>query len=159
QVVDAGVRLAVVEDPRHRFARAGRAIERAGVLPEPRVRRDRLGGGDGQEGATALVEDEIQAEGRLQTAAEARARPAYAPGNRAESATMWGIQVEDSVRFAVANGPKNDPLGLCRSGYRTILSEVMSQVTVYTTEPCGYCRVAKALLNKRGVQFEEKNLA
>jgi len=67
--------------------------------------------------------------------------------------------VEDSVRFAVANGTKNDPLGLLRSGYRTILSEVMSQVTVYTTEPCGYCRVAKALLNKRGVQFEEINLA
>jgi glutaredoxin 3 len=35
----------------------------------------------------------------------------------------------------------------------------MSQVTVYTTEPCGYCRVAKALLNKRGVVFEEINLA
>ena len=34
----------------------------------------------------------------------------------------------------------------------------MSQVTVYTTEPCGYCRVAKALLNKRGVEFEEINL-
>jgi len=35
----------------------------------------------------------------------------------------------------------------------------MNQVTVYTTEPCGYCRVAKALLNKRGVVFEEINLA
>jgi glutaredoxin 3 len=35
----------------------------------------------------------------------------------------------------------------------------MSQVTVYTTEPCGYCRVAKALLNKRGIAFEEINLA
>ena len=35
----------------------------------------------------------------------------------------------------------------------------MSHVTVYTTEPCGYCRVAKALLNKRGVQFDEINLA
>ena len=35
----------------------------------------------------------------------------------------------------------------------------MSQVTVYTTEPCGYCRVAKALLTKRGVAFEEINLA
>jgi glutaredoxin 3 len=35
----------------------------------------------------------------------------------------------------------------------------MSQVTVYTTEPCGYCRVAKALLNKRGITFEEINLA
>ena len=72
---------------------------------------------------------------------------------------MWGIQVEDSVRFAVANGAQDDSFGFYRSGYRTILSEVMSQVTVYTTEPCGYCRVAKALLNKRGVQFEEINLA
>jgi len=35
----------------------------------------------------------------------------------------------------------------------------MNQVTVYTTEPCGYCRVAKALLNKRGVAYEEINLA
>lgn len=35
----------------------------------------------------------------------------------------------------------------------------MNQITVYTTEPCGYCRVAKALLDKRGVVYEEKNLA
>jgi len=35
----------------------------------------------------------------------------------------------------------------------------MSQITVYTTEPCGYCRVAKALLNKREIAFEEINLA
>jgi glutaredoxin 3 len=35
----------------------------------------------------------------------------------------------------------------------------MSQVTVYTTEPCGYCRVAKALLHKRGIAYEEINLA
>ena len=35
----------------------------------------------------------------------------------------------------------------------------MSQITVYTTEPCGYCRVAKALLDKRGVAYEEINLA
>jgi glutaredoxin 3 len=35
----------------------------------------------------------------------------------------------------------------------------MSQVTVYTTDPCGYCRVAKALLDKRGIPYEEINLA
>ncbi len=34
----------------------------------------------------------------------------------------------------------------------------MARVTVYTTEPCGFCRVAKALLTKRGVPFEEVNL-
>jgi glutaredoxin 3 len=35
----------------------------------------------------------------------------------------------------------------------------MARVTVYTTEPCGFCRVAKALLAKRGVPFDEVNLA
>jgi glutaredoxin 3 len=42
---------------------------------------------------------------------------------------------------------------------RTTLSEVMSRVIVYTTEPCSFCRVAKALLDKRGVDYSEINLA
>ena len=67
--------------------------------------------------------------------------------------------MEDAVRFAVAERAEDDSFGFYRSGYRTILSEAMSQITVYTTEPCGYCRVAKALLDKRGVAYEEINLA
>ena len=39
-----------------------------------------------------------------------------------------------------------------------ILFEV-NRVTVYSTEPCGYCSQAKALLSKRGIEFEEINLA
>ncbi|MDP9293298.1 MAG: glutaredoxin [Actinomycetota bacterium] len=35
----------------------------------------------------------------------------------------------------------------------------MSKITVYTTEPCGYCRTAKALLHKRSLPYEEINLA
>jgi glutaredoxin 3 len=35
----------------------------------------------------------------------------------------------------------------------------MSRVTLYTTEPCGFCRVAKALLEKRNVPYAEVNLA
>jgi glutaredoxin 3 len=35
----------------------------------------------------------------------------------------------------------------------------MSRVTIYTTEPCGYCRVAKALLDKRSIPYDEINLA
>ena len=35
----------------------------------------------------------------------------------------------------------------------------MARLTVYTTEPCGYCRTAKTLLERRGVPFEEINLA
>jgi len=34
-----------------------------------------------------------------------------------------------------------------------------NRVTIYTTEPCGYCRTAKALLDKRGIPYEEINLA
>jgi glutaredoxin 3 len=32
-------------------------------------------------------------------------------------------------------------------------------VIVYTTEPCGFCRQAKALLEARGVVYAEINLA
>jgi glutaredoxin 3 len=32
-------------------------------------------------------------------------------------------------------------------------------VLLYTTEPCGFCRQAKALLHARGVDYEEINLA
>ena len=35
----------------------------------------------------------------------------------------------------------------------------MSRVIVYTTEPCGFCRTAKALLNARRIPFEEINMA
>ena len=35
----------------------------------------------------------------------------------------------------------------------------MSNITVYTTDPCSYCRQAKALLDKRGLEYEEINLA
>ena len=35
----------------------------------------------------------------------------------------------------------------------------MKKITVYTTEPCAYCRQAKALLAKRGLDYDEINLA
>ncbi len=35
----------------------------------------------------------------------------------------------------------------------------MQKVTIYTTEPCAYCVTAKALLSRRGVGYEEINLA
>jgi glutaredoxin 3 len=34
-----------------------------------------------------------------------------------------------------------------------------SGVIVYTTEPCGFCRQAKALLEARGIAYAEVNLA
>jgi glutaredoxin 3 len=35
------------------------------------------------------------------------------------------------------------------------LSEVMAQITVYSTDWCGYCERAKLLLQQRGLPFEE----
>jgi glutaredoxin 3 len=35
----------------------------------------------------------------------------------------------------------------------------MARITVYTTEPCSYCSRAKALLGKRGLEYDEINLA
>jgi glutaredoxin 3 len=35
----------------------------------------------------------------------------------------------------------------------------MSQVKVYTTEPCSFCARVKGLLKSRGVEFAEINLA
>jgi glutaredoxin 3 len=35
----------------------------------------------------------------------------------------------------------------------------MSRVIVYTTEPCSFCARVKGLLNARGVEFSEVNLA
>jgi glutaredoxin 3 len=35
----------------------------------------------------------------------------------------------------------------------------MSEITVYTTEPCSYCARVKGLLVARGLRFSEINLA
>jgi glutaredoxin 3 len=33
------------------------------------------------------------------------------------------------------------------------------KITLYTTDPCGFCRSAKSLLESRGVTYDEVNLA
>jgi glutaredoxin 3 len=35
----------------------------------------------------------------------------------------------------------------------------MSQITVYSTDPCSFCSRAKELLNLRGLDYEEINLS
>jgi glutaredoxin 3 len=43
--------------------------------------------------------------------------------------------------------------------HRATLSEVMATITVYSTEPCSFCRRVKGILESRGVEFTEVNLA
>jgi glutaredoxin 3 len=40
-----------------------------------------------------------------------------------------------------------------------ILYEVMSKITVYSTDPCSFCARVKGLLSARGVEFTEVNLS
>ena len=35
----------------------------------------------------------------------------------------------------------------------------MAKITVYSTEPCSFCARAKELLKRRGLEYEEINLA
>jgi glutaredoxin 3 len=35
----------------------------------------------------------------------------------------------------------------------------MSEITVYTTEPCSFCAHVKGLLQSKGVEFSEVNLS
>jgi glutaredoxin 3 len=35
----------------------------------------------------------------------------------------------------------------------------MAKITVYSTDPCSFCARAKELLEKRGIAYEEVNLA
>ena len=93
---------------------------------------------------------------RLKPAAEARLGAANARGDRAHSPAVRGIEMKDPVGLAVAHGAQDDALGLQRARQRVppILTEVMRRMTVYTTDPCGYCRTAKALLAKRGIWNE-----
>ena len=40
----------------------------------------------------------------------------------------------------------------------SVASSVMARIQLYTTRWCGYCVRAKALLESRGLEFEEINL-
>jgi glutaredoxin 3 len=40
-----------------------------------------------------------------------------------------------------------------------MLSEVMSRITVYSTDPCSFCTRVKGLLSARDVEFVEVNLS
>jgi glutaredoxin 3 len=68
--------------------------------------------------------------------------------------------VQNPVSFAESNGAEHHCFSFERTGHTyTFLLMADDQVTLYTTDPCGFCRQAKALLQSRGVDFAEINLA
>ena len=68
--------------------------------------------------------------------------------------------MKHAVGLAEANGAKNYRFCLERSRHSyTFLRVADDQVILYTTEPCGFCRQAKVLLQARGIVYTEINLA
>jgi glutaredoxin 3 len=120
--------------------------------------RHGLGARHRQEVAAALVEHEVKAEEWLQPAAEAGAHAPHPLRDGADFPAIRGIEMQDAVRLSVPETAKDDAFGFQAAGH-AIFSEVMVRVTIYTTEPCGFCRVAKSLLDKRNVPYHEINLA
>ncbi len=116
-----------------------------------RSRRD----GDREQLAATLVADQAHAEERLQAPAEAAARAPHALGDRADAPAPGRVEVQDAIGLAVAQRAQHDRAlrSSTGSGSCYTICEVMNKITVYTTEPCGYCRQAKALLDKRGLEL------
>jgi len=65
--------------------------------------------------------------------------------------------MQNPVGLAVADRAQHDGLRLQRPRH-PILSEVVKRVIVYTTEHCSLCVSAKALLDRRGIGYQEINL-
>ena len=133
------------------------------------VRTHEVDTGDGVQLAAALVKDELDVRERLQAASEARRRLARALRDRPDPAPLEREEVENPIRFPVADRPQDNSLRLpgarhdsqsrARSRryrvYARVPWEPMARILMYTTGWCGYCVRAKALLDARGLEYEE----
>ena len=112
----------------------------------------------------ALVQDDADVQEGLKPSPEAAAGPPGAAGDRPQTPVVGRVQMQDPVGFAIANRAEHDRLGLQRAGHEprtttAILFEAMRDITVYTTDHCSLCTSAKTLLERRGIPYQEVNLA
>jgi hypothetical protein len=110
QVKHLGMRVAGFEHPRHRITGARRGVQRASVVAQVRVGIDRVRARDRQQVAAAFVELQVDVAEGLQPAAEATARAPHAFGDRADSPPHRGIEVQNAIRFAVAQRAQHNRL-------------------------------------------------
>src|SRR2546421_1683158 len=166
------MRLRALEQPAYGVARERRRVERGGPVSQAGMRGDGVGAGHGEELATPLVQHRPDVEERLQSRAEPAPGAAHALGDRADPSVMRRVQMEDPVGLAVADRAQDNRFGLQQAGQdalidrprvrprtEAILFEAMKNVTVYTTDSCSLCLSAKALLERRGIQYAEVNLS
>src|SRR5205807_1087886 len=142
EVVGGTVRLAGVEQPQHRLGRLAGALERVATLPERGVHGDGVRRADRAQLAAAGVQHEADARERLEPPAEARAHAPGALGDRPEPPAVLAVEVQDAIGLAVTDRAQDDRFGLERRGHPYNLPPMADgrAVTLYTTEPCGFCR-------------------
>jgi len=137
------------------------------------MRPDQLDAGHRLQVAAALVQHELDMAQRLEPRAEARLRLPHALGDGAHPTAVERVEVENAIGFAKAKRAQHHRLGLvdtaghgssvelgqvgiAEPGYA--FEVVMPRIQMYTTRWCGYCVRAKALLESRGLAYEEISL-
>jgi glutaredoxin 3 len=121
------------------------------------------------------MQEQLDVAQRFQPRAEAGLRPTDALRDRSYATSVERVEMEHAVRFAEPEGAQNDSLRLVRPpGHRAVkcrdrtgrespaglhrFGSGMARVQMYTTAWCGYCVRAKALLDGKGIEYEEINL-
>lgn len=132
------------------------------------MRTHKVDTGDRVQLAAPLVEDDLDVRERFQAASEARHRLARALRDCPDPAPLEREEVENPIRFPVADRPQDNSLRLpgarhdsqsrarpCRYRFTPGYLRAMARIQMYTTAWCGYCVRAKALLDARGLEYEE----
>jgi glutaredoxin 3 len=121
------------------------------------------------------MQQQLDVAQRFQPGAEAGLRPTDALRDRPDATSVECVEMEYAVRFAEPEGAQNDSLRLVGPpGHRAVkcrdrtgrespagfhrFGSGMARVQMYTTAWCGYCVRAKALLDGKGIEYEEINL-
>jgi glutaredoxin 3 len=106
---------------------------------------------------------------RLEPRTETGFRPANALRNRTDTAPVERVEMEYPIRLPEPQGAEHEGFGLVcarhglksrfrvgrnRPGVSTV-TQMMARIQMYSTRWCGYCVRAKALLEGKGLEYEE----
>jgi len=133
------------------------------------MRADEIDACDGLELARSLMELKRDVGERLEASAESRLRLADSLGDGTDATALERVQVEHPIRLAEAQRAEDDGLGAVGARHanqsrvgngfaRSRVSPSVRPIRLYTTRWCGYCVRAKALLDSRGLAYEEVSL-
>ena len=111
------VRLLLGEELQHRLGADQPDREPIGILARLVVGGAQVGSGHRLQLAGALVEHQLDVRERLEPAAEARLRAPDALRDRADAATVGGVDVEHAVGLAEPERTEHDRFGSVRPGH------------------------------------------